>query len=295
MISPSFNDGSDLEFVKKLFRRLIFWFRRRRADAELAEEIEFHRALRQERLEQAGMSAADAQAESRKALGNALAAREQAQDIWGSNWLDALRQDLSYAVRQVRQAPAMTAFILLTLAIPIGAITGSMAIVNAETFTYGGERHQGVSVIANPKELKQVLWHREFRPGFFAGNGHRDLSYPVYEHLRDGTSSFSDHLCLTYPWSGSLDNVGGVEDASVMLVSGNIFRALGVIPPLGRPITPEDDVAAAPPVAIVSHGFWQRVLGGDTAAIGRALTVNGFPVVVIGVWISPFLLRISLR
>src|SRR5262245_20508339 len=107
----------------KLLRRLQHLLHRRQAEADLAEEIELHRALTQERLEQEGMSTADARAASRKSLGNVLSAREQARDVWGISALETLQQDLRYAFRQIQSAPGLTLFIVLTLAIPIGAIS----------------------------------------------------------------------------------------------------------------------------------------------------------------------------
>jgi hypothetical protein len=68
--------------MKKLLRRIHYWVNRRRAAAELAEEIEFHRSLKQEHLERSGLPAVDAAKESRKELGNTLRAREESRDVW---------------------------------------------------------------------------------------------------------------------------------------------------------------------------------------------------------------------
>lgn len=68
-----------------------------------------------------------------------------------------------------------------------------------------------------------------------------------------------------------------------LFVSGNFLRGLGVSMTIGRSIVPEDDRADAPAVAVLTYGFWQRVLGGDLAALGQPLSVNGTPALIIGV------------
>ena len=64
--------------MERLLRRLQYWLRQRRAASELAEELEAHRALKQSELEARGLTAADAAAESRRAMGNMTLAREDA-------------------------------------------------------------------------------------------------------------------------------------------------------------------------------------------------------------------------
>src|SRR5215510_12842824 len=81
------------EGMKKLLRRLVYWIRRRRMDRDLAEEIEFHRALKQESFEQSGLTSEHARTESRRALGNVFNAREDARCVWISVWLDQLERD----------------------------------------------------------------------------------------------------------------------------------------------------------------------------------------------------------
>ena len=66
-----------------LFRRVRYWLARRRRDADLAEELEFHRRMAQERLEQSGMPTADAVHASRRTLGNVTLAREEAREVGG--------------------------------------------------------------------------------------------------------------------------------------------------------------------------------------------------------------------
>ena len=86
-------------------RRMWYSLRHRRIDDELAEEIESHRAMAQARLEQDGLSAADAGAESRKLMGNLTLAREDARAERVAPWLDGAWQDLRYGIRSAALRP----------------------------------------------------------------------------------------------------------------------------------------------------------------------------------------------
>ena len=68
--------------MRSFFRRLTSSLRRRQLERDLAEELETHRSLRQESLEESGMPREEAAHASRRALGNVTLAREDIHDIW---------------------------------------------------------------------------------------------------------------------------------------------------------------------------------------------------------------------
>jgi predicted permease len=77
---------------------------------------------------------------------------------------------------------------------------------------------------------------------------------------------------------------GEMVPIEVQLVSGSYFSTLGVSASLGRLITDDDDrVAGAHPVAVVSHDWWERRLGGDPGAIGKTVTIDKVAYTIIGV------------
>ena len=108
---------SDLWFR---LRALIFW---RRADAELADEIQFHLDCEREKLEARGVGAPEARRRSIVAFGGVSRTTEDCRDARGTRWLDDFVQDLRYTFRTLRQHPTFTVVIVATLALGSGATT----------------------------------------------------------------------------------------------------------------------------------------------------------------------------
>ena len=108
-------------------------------------------------------------------------------------------------------------------------------------------------------------------------------SYPVYRDLRDRDPAFSG-VIARMGFGVTLARQGQAEQLSAELVSGNFFQTLGVGAAMGRVLTPQDDGApGANPVVVLGHGYWVEKCGANPELLNQTVTLNGHPVVVIGV------------
>src|SRR4029077_1777246 len=105
---------------------------------------------------------------------------------------------------------------------------------------------------------------------------------PVYWHLRALTDVIEDVGAYRSGWvnysSGDV-----LERLAVSQVTEPYFRTFRAQMALGRPFTLDEDVPGAAKTAVVSYGFWATRLGGNPAAIGSSIVLNGVTHTVVGV------------
>jgi predicted permease len=169
--------------------------------------------------------------------------------------------DLRYAIRGLRRSPGFTTVAVLTLALGIGANATIFGLIDRVLLTpFPG--------IPEPDRVVEVA--------------SRSVSHPAYRDFR-ADARYLTGLAGYRNRTFSVGDGTGTELATTLIVSGNYFEVLGARPVLGRLLTDADDAPGAAAVAVVSHGYWRRALGGDPGVIGRALTVNDRAVTVVGV------------
>ena len=181
--------------------------------------------------------------------------------------------DLRYAARALARNPGFTAVVVLTLGLGVGA--------NTAIFTLLDQVMLRPLPVAAPHEL--VLLDG---PGPFSGRTENDqtFSYPMYRDLRDRSGDAFAEVLARYPANITLSLPERTELVSGELVSGNYFQALGLVPALGRLLTPADDVTpGGHPLVVLSHGAWQRRFRGDPAIVGQSVRLNATPMTVVGV------------
>ena len=110
------------------------------------------------------------------------------------------------------------------------------------------------------------------------------FSYPTFEQLRRANDTLSELFAFLIR-SQQLNVVADdtAEVASGQFVSGNYFRGLGVDARVGRTIADVDDRRGAPPVAMISHRYWQRRFASDLGVVGRVVRINRIAFTVIGI------------
>ncbi|HEY7058700.1 MAG TPA: ABC transporter permease, partial [Vicinamibacterales bacterium] len=253
--------------MKTLLRKLLHLLWPSRDAADLREEIETQRSLRQDALERDGLAADDAAHASRRAIGNIPLAIEDSREVWAMRALDHTRQDVREAVRGLRKNPRVALVTIATLALGIGANTALFSIFN--------------SLIMRPLPVRN--------PGSLALLMDGSWSYPVWQEISARADVLFDGA---FAWSdGTFDLTQGARPVPVdgAYVSGRFFDVLGVPAFRGRMLTTADDSAAPPngPVAVVSHRFWRQYFGGSDDVVGRQLTVlvqrRRVPFTVVGV------------
>jgi predicted permease len=178
-----------------------------------------------------------------------------------------LLQDLRYAVRMILKAPFFTAVAVGTLAVGIGANTAFFSLLDAALLR--------PLPVERPDELALVKAKVE-------GNLASDFAYADYADYRDRCRSFSG-LAAFVAQPLTLTAAGASERIFAQGVSGNFFALMGRQAEIGRTIGPDDDRVGAEGAVMLSHRLWQSRFGGNAAALGRQVTLDGKPFTIVGV------------
>jgi putative ABC transport system permease protein len=251
------------------WRRLRLFLGRDRATRDLEEEMTLHRQLRAESLQKHGHVHAVEAAERR--FGNVPQLTERSRDWWGFGGADALRQDVRYALRRLRQRPGFTASVVGILALGIGATTAMFSAVDAAMLR--------PLPFMKPHELV-TLNHINipFNPGDGREDNEQSFDVTAPMAMRDVFTTVAAYA------SGGL-NLADLERPRRLtagVVSGDFFSTIGVRALRGRTITPIDGNVGAAKVVVLSWGFWQEAYGGGEV-IGSTVPLSNVQYEVIGV------------
>ncbi|HEX5109913.1 MAG TPA: ADOP family duplicated permease [Vicinamibacterales bacterium] len=253
-----------------VFRRLWYWVRQREIEYGLEEELEFHRALKQQELEAEGLSPEDARLTARRELGNVTRAREDSRAVWMWPWLETVWHDARYALRAVRRQPGFVLLSVVVLGVAIG--------LNASLFTvFAAAALRPMTGVAEPATLVVVSGRVPQIPDLLSG-----LSIPEFDVL--AAEATTAELAAERRMPVRFDSGGGARDMTAAFVTGNYFELLGVHMEHGRGVLADEDTrGASVPVAVLSYSLWYTQFGADPAIVGRTVRVAGQPHTVIGV------------
>ena len=183
--------------------------------------------------------------------------------------MERVLDDLRYAVRKLRKAPGFATAAILSIAIGIGANSAIFSVANTLLLR--------PSPITEPDRVVDVY------ATFSTDDGLHTFSYPNYVDYRDRTRTLSglaafDHLMV------SMNTGDAPELVFAAVATHDYFDVLGIEPALGRFFLPEEDATpGSHPLAVISHGLWQRRFAGDADVLGREITLNGTRFAVVGV------------
>jgi putative ABC transport system permease protein len=198
----------------------------------------------------------------------ALGAFPHALWVLRNEWrLEAMLQDIRYALRGSLRRPAFTLLVVLTLGVGIGANSAMFSIVN--------------SVLLQPLPYEQPD-ELVYLFGAFKGGDQASISPPDFLDYRARQTVFSSLAARTMFGGAVIGARDGPERVPASIATANFFSTLGVQPILGRTFRPDEEQGAHD-VVILSHGLWQQRFGEDRGILGTAVTIDGRPHTVIGI------------
>ena len=251
--------------------RLRSILRPTRVEQELNDELQFHLEHKIEQGIAGGLSPKEARYAAMRAMEGLEQRKEQMRDTRRIHWLTDFVDDARFAIRSLRRSPALTAFVVTTLALGIGMTSGTFSMVDALIFRpYPVPHPSGVVTLVSTTH----------------DSGFDDFSYREYLDIRDKTQSYEGVVA-----SAQMEAVGFAAEPAAsprvkggMMVSGNYFRLLGVEPRLGRGFRDdEDQIPGRNAVVVLGPDFWKHEFGSAPSVLGRTIRLNGHDFTVIGV------------
>jgi predicted permease len=186
--------------------------------------------------------------------------------------MDAFRQNLKLAARQLRRDPGFTATVIFTLALSIGANTAIFSIVNAlmlKSLPYARPERMG------------TIYTRVTGPR--ASDERHHLNGEQWELLRDNVPALIS--AISSPRSSGVNLQAGPRAQYVKYgrVSARYFDVLAIQPVMGRNFSEDEDRPHGSNTAVLSYGLWHNLFGSDQNILGQAILLKGSPYTVIGV------------
>jgi macrolide transport system ATP-binding/permease protein len=257
-----------MRFGTMLRLRLRSLFFRGRVEQELAEELRYHLEREIDERVASGMTPEDARYAALLSIKDIEQRKEDCRDMRGLNLIDTSIQDFRYALRQLRKSPGFSSAAVFVLGLGISAAITIFGFIDAALIKPLPYRDQSrlVAVFeSSPGNARSIVSY---------------LDFVDWKHL--------NHVFISidaYALNGSftLTSRGGAEQVPGTRVSAGFFHTLGVTPAMGRNFRSDEDQPAAPHTVLLSYSAWQKRFGGSADVIGRSITLNGAPTVIIGV------------
>jgi putative ABC transport system permease protein len=255
--------------LRSLWRNLA---RRSRVESELDEELGAFLSLSAEARRGRGITPAAERRAGRREAREIERVKEEVRAVRAGHRLETLVQDVRFGLRTLARTPVLSAAAVLALALGIGANTAVFSVVNAVL----------LRPLAFP-EPHQLLFVAEATPT----GGPDDVAPPNFLDWRGAQTVFADLAAYT-PVSLNLTGVPSPETIDGYRATASLFSVLGVDPWLGRRPDAAGDVAGGGREIVLSHELWRSRFQGDSAVLGRALTLDDEPYTVVAVMPAGF-------
>ena len=240
---------------------------------ELDDEIRGHLALSiKERIER-GEDPAAARLAALKEFGNVTLTRDSMKSVWRPRWFDAIEalgRDIRFALRSLLRAKGLTATVVVTLALGIGANAAIFSVVRG--------------VLLRPlvnRDEDRLIYIRQTAPGL--GYGNMTFSVPEINDFKSrakSISAFGDFSTVDFTMIGLGDEPRVIKAG---VVGGSFFDVMGLRPVLGRLLNQGDDGPTAAGAAVLTYRFWTSTLKSDPSVIGKTIRLGPREATVVGV------------
>ena len=244
-------------------------FRRRKQEAALDAELQFHMDQLIDQYRSEGMSEGAARLAAQREFGAVSAYREEIRDTWRPPELADLWRSLRFAFRSLARSPGFTLIAIVTLGLGIGANTAMFSIVNKLLLK---------PLPYSESEQLDAIYRvtTQNREGDFSPADYLDLLRAAKERYGDVAAYAAGDASLSEPGHTA-------EMASAARCTPNLLSLLGVEPQLGRDFRSGEDTPGNDRVVILSQRTWRNRFGLDPNIIGRTIRIDGEPHGVVGV------------
>jgi predicted permease len=253
----------------QLVRGLRNLLRRKRADKDIADEVDSFFAEAKADMETRGLSADEAACATRIALGSSTALREEVRSYGWENIVDGILQDLRYTLRRLRATPGFTLVNIGTLALGLGATSAIFSVINGVLLKPLPYSH--------PEQLVAV-WMTA--PGVTIAD--LNMAPSVYFTMCDEDRAFQA-VSIFATGSTTVNGKTHPEEMQAVFASHELLPILGVKPQLGRLFAAADDDPKGVRTVMLSDSYWRSHFGDDRSVLGRQLVIEGNTVSIIGV------------
>jgi len=249
------------------WRRITNLFRGNALNREIDEEMQLH-------ISEAianGRSPEEAQ----RSFGSPLRHREASRDIRVGAWLDSLRADGIYGLRQLRKNRVTTLAAIWSLALAIGSCMAAFRLIDALLWR--------PLPVTNAENLYEVSRHAELRNESFTFDS---WAYPLFQEMRAGVKDQAELIAASdaEPMDLTYRSDQEIERAQLQYVCGWMFPTFGLRPKLGRLLSENDNLQpGAHPYAVLSQSYWEHRFGEDPAIVGRTFRMGNRVYEIVGV------------